>query len=159
MSGNNVKSDYRFAGIAYDPKFKKPPKHERKIKIDERFQSIFKNSAFKVKYTVDKRGRKISKSTSEDFKKFYDLSSDEENSLHISENEKLCGEQNAEKIVEDVNENGEIPSFMQEDIEKQQITREIREKLKDMNVDYARGEGKLFSESSSDESESEGKYL
>ncbi|XKL60134.1 hypothetical protein PGB90_001150 [Kerria lacca] len=155
MSGNNVKSDYRFAGIAYDPKFKKPPKHERKIKIDERFQSIFKNSAFKVKYTVDKRGRKISKSTSEDFKKFYDLSSDEENSLHISENEKLCGEQNAEKIVEDVNENGEIPSFMQEDIEKQQITREIREKLKDMNVDYARGEGKLFSESSSDESESE----
>lgn len=39
---------------------------------------------------------------------------------------------------------------------KKLISDKLLEKLKDINVDYARGEHNLFSESSSDEPESEG---
>lgn len=192
MSDNSILEDNRFNTVFSDPKFKKLPKHERKVKIDKRFQSMFTHDSFKVKYTVDKRGRRISKSTSEDFKRFYDLVSDEENdsaldqddsendiASHSTEESTCDGAGNkvtdiksektfekAKKLLKKKRKHLDstcetFPSLNEEEkvIQKKQISYGIRQKLKDMNIDYARGESKLFSESSSDESESEGKRM
>lgn len=77
--------DERFAHILKDPKFRKIPKGKQKVKIDKRFQSMFKDKKFAVKYTIDKRGRPVNQTTSEDFRKYYDLSSEEEDSTSSDE--------------------------------------------------------------------------
>ncbi|XP_075232806.1 ESF1 homolog [Lycorma delicatula] len=74
-----ILKDERFAHISVDPRYKKVPKAQRKIKIDKRFQSIFNDNRFQVTYTVDKRGRPVNQSSSENFRKYYDLSSSDEN--------------------------------------------------------------------------------
>ncbi|XP_033104919.1 ESF1 homolog [Anneissia japonica] len=68
--------DKRFSHIGKDPRFQMMPKQERKVKIDKRFQDMFKNKQFKLKYTVDKRGRPLNQSSSENLKQFYELSDD-----------------------------------------------------------------------------------
>ncbi|XP_065201552.1 ESF1 homolog [Planococcus citri] len=146
--------DDRFRTLLADPKYKDPRRNDRKIKIDKRFQSMFKSDSFKVKYSVDKRGRPESKSTSEDLKKFYDISSDEDRKAPTSEesSDELSSEsEEASEIDQKAND---FPKLFKDE-KKKAITSDIRDKLKDMKVDYARGEGRLFSESSSDESESE----
>lgn len=50
------------------------PEKDRKVKIDKRFRAMFHDKKFKLNYAVDKRGRPISHSTTEDLKRFYDLS-------------------------------------------------------------------------------------
>lgn len=54
------------------------PERDRKISIDKRFRSMFHDNRFKVKQTVDKRGRPVSHSTAEDLRRFYQLSESEE---------------------------------------------------------------------------------
>lgn len=77
---DDVLKDARFAHIARDPKFRRIPRAERKVKIDKRFQSMFKDKKFQVKYTVDKRGRPVNQTSAENLRKYYDLSSSEEES-------------------------------------------------------------------------------
>ncbi|XP_078261781.1 ESF1 homolog isoform X2 [Rhinoraja longicauda] len=72
-----VMSDDRFRQVMKDPRFWEMPEKERKIKIDKRFQGMFHEKKFKLNYTVDKRGRPINHSTTEDLKRFYDLDSDD----------------------------------------------------------------------------------
>lgn len=67
--------DSRFAHIANDPRFKTIPRAQRQVKIDKRFQAMFKDKRFKMKYTVDKRGRPMSRTSNEDLERFYALSS------------------------------------------------------------------------------------
>lgn len=75
---DEILKDERFKHVVTDPKFKIAPKSHRKVKIDKRFQGIFTNKKFQVKYVVDKRGRPINQSSSENFRKYYDLSSSDE---------------------------------------------------------------------------------
>lgn len=70
--------DERFLRVQKDPRFWEMPERERKVKIDKRFQSMFHDKRFKVKYTVDKRGRPINHSSTEDLKRFYKLSDSED---------------------------------------------------------------------------------
>ncbi|XP_028262998.1 ESF1 homolog [Parambassis ranga] len=70
--------DERFLRVQKDPRFWEMPEKERKVKIDKRFQSMFHDKRFKVKYTVDKRGRPINHSSTEDLKRFYKLSDSED---------------------------------------------------------------------------------
>ncbi|KAM6940262.1 ESF1 homolog [Xenentodon cancila] len=78
-SKKNQSSDERFLRVQKDPRFWEMPERERKVKIDKRFQSMFHDKRFTVKYTVDKRGRPINHTSTEDLKRFYKLSdSDEE---------------------------------------------------------------------------------
>ncbi|XP_067845565.1 ESF1 homolog [Heptranchias perlo] len=72
-----ISNDERFSQVMKDPRFWEMPEKERKIKIDKRFQGMFHDKKFKLNYTVDKRGRPISHSTTEDLKRFYDLDSDD----------------------------------------------------------------------------------
>jgi hypothetical protein len=92
--------DDRFKHIVNDAKFKILPKNERKFKVDKRFKvnqsflslifnqyliqiytiskNMFHDKQFKLKYSVDKRGRPVNLTTNDNLKKFYQLSSDEE---------------------------------------------------------------------------------
>ncbi|XP_072121569.1 ESF1 homolog [Mobula birostris] len=72
-----VMNDERFRRVMKDPRFWEMPEKERKVKIDKRFQGMFHEKKFKLNYTVDKRGRPIHHSTTEDLKRFYDLDSDD----------------------------------------------------------------------------------
>nr|XP_057941243.1 ESF1 homolog [Doryrhamphus excisus]XP_057941330.1 ESF1 homolog [Doryrhamphus excisus] len=67
-------ADERFTRVKRDPRFWEMPERERKVKIDKRFQSMFHDERFKVKYTVDKRGRPVNHTSTEDLKRFYQLS-------------------------------------------------------------------------------------
>nr|XP_040042780.1 ESF1 homolog isoform X2 [Gasterosteus aculeatus aculeatus] len=73
-SKKNQGGDERFHRVQKDPRFWEMPERERKIKIDKRFHSMFHDSRFKVKYTVDKRGRPINQTSTEDLKRFYNIS-------------------------------------------------------------------------------------
>ena len=68
--------DPRFTKLFTDPKFRDVPKKEKKVKIDQRFQSLFKDKKFVSKVSVDKRGRPGNYSTKENYEKFYQMDSD-----------------------------------------------------------------------------------
>ncbi|XP_015176229.1 PREDICTED: ESF1 homolog [Polistes dominula] len=188
--------DKRFAHIARDPKFKRIPKNERKIKIDKRFQSMFNDDKFAIKYTVDKRGKPINQTSMENLQKYYQQSSSEDESdTEINTKTKKGGkkgisksnnkikhdeidvdiqkEKNATKSKEDIDENpctdssscthdldeelkeNEKQLHIKKKDEHLKLTNQIKERLQDLSVNYARGEGILATDSSSDEETSE----
>ncbi|XP_075557757.1 ESF1 homolog [Dermacentor variabilis] len=69
--------DERFKHIATDPRFRGVPRSQRKVKIDNRFTAMFDDKRFKLKYVMDKRGRPIHSTTTEDLKKYYAVESSE----------------------------------------------------------------------------------
>lgn len=77
-SKKKQEGDERFLRVQKDPRFWEMPERERKIKIDKRFKSMFHDKRFKVTYTVDKRGRPINHTSTEDLKRFYKLSDSED---------------------------------------------------------------------------------
>lgn len=50
-----MEGDDRFRGIATDPRFRTLPSRLKKVKIDDRFKSMFKDKKFKVKSSIDER--------------------------------------------------------------------------------------------------------
>uniref|UniRef100_A0A1B6D9T8 Uncharacterized protein n=1 Tax=Clastoptera arizonana TaxID=38151 RepID=A0A1B6D9T8_9HEMI len=224
--------DNRFSHIYKDPRFKSIPKSEKKVKIDKRFQSIFSDKKFHVKYTVDKRGRPINQSSTENFRKYYHLSSDEDSeedtndeNLQKKESTRELGQNNIRSISEEevdnvssdddskeetedterkelrnclnkthekvwtVTDSAEKTSLndvhtletdtnkdksytklkkskkgieaidddliKEDDIQRLRMTDEVKKKLRDTQVDYARGMGTLMTDSSSDEETSD----
>ncbi|KAL6439398.1 hypothetical protein ACFW04_003916 [Cataglyphis niger] len=225
--------DARFAHIAKDPKFRRIPKAERKVKIDHRFKDMFKDKKFTVKYTIDKRGRPINQTTTENLRKYYDLSSSEDEDASMPSTnkkddktkeikdtiKKAKGKKKSIKKIESISvkdplneeseddqsndncttsnrdlprikpkekcsddesnneslDNNEIEQtesiqkeFFQLDCDENEkqlhtrrenesgrLTSEIKERLKDLSVNYARGEGVLLTDSSSEEELSE----
>ncbi|KAM6365602.1 LOW QUALITY PROTEIN: ESF1 homolog [Alca torda] len=73
-SQEEILSDGRFSRITRDPRFWEMPEKERKVKIDKRFRAMFHDKKFKLKYTVDKRGRPVNYTSTENLRKFYALS-------------------------------------------------------------------------------------
>lgn len=149
-------NDKRFSKIGVDPKFKRVPKAERKVKIDKRFQSIFNDKRFKVKYTIDKRGRPLHGSTTDDFKKFYHMSDED--------NDDIDSDQDSSNEVVNQDSDEETLFEVEENDKQIKIGTKIKDRLKDSTVDYARGDGVLMTDSSSDDDtssdeEKEGKYL
>uniref|UniRef100_A0A1B0FFZ6 Uncharacterized protein n=1 Tax=Glossina morsitans morsitans TaxID=37546 RepID=A0A1B0FFZ6_GLOMM len=142
-----VLQDERFQHLVSDPRFKILTKVERKVKIDERFQEMFTNNKFKVKCHVDKYGRKINKSSSEDLRRYYELDSDEDDEENFETKERLKEEQ---AILQE-EKNDKIEDSVKD---SEEIAVTLSDRLLDPNIDYARGEGDLLTDSSSDESES-----
>ena len=73
-SSKKQDGDERFLRVQKDPRFWEMPEREHKVKIDKRFKSMFSDKRFKVKYTVDKRGRPINHTSAEDLRRFYNVS-------------------------------------------------------------------------------------
>ncbi|XP_037934381.1 ESF1 homolog [Teleopsis dalmanni] len=146
--------DERFHHLVADPRFKSFPKSQRKVKIDNRFQRMFTDDVFKIQYTVDKHGRKLNKSSSENLRKFYEISSSDS---ECEENEKQKEEQTISSYT-GIPEEKSNKSFGREDIYKQveilekTVAGTLKERLLNPNIDYARGEGYLETDSSSGES-------
>ncbi|XP_050537190.1 ESF1 homolog isoform X2 [Daktulosphaira vitifoliae] len=144
-------NDKRWTKIDKDPKFKKIPKSERKVKIDKRFQSIFKDKKFKVKYTIDKRGRPLHRSTTDDFKKFYHMSDEEDNDQGV-EDDNYMKKNDFNESESSSDEVKNITDIEEEDEKySSKIDKKVRNRLKDITVDYARGDGIIMTDSSSDD--------
>ncbi|XP_038209962.1 ESF1 homolog [Zerene cesonia] len=157
----DILKDSRFAKYLNDPKYRQIPKHERKVKIDKRFQSMFSDEKFKVKYTVDKRGRPINETSTENLRKYYDLEeSDESSESDLENNDKKLNEDYEVipgQFVRRLTSNDEVEkpsSFKNDKLTRGSLEKKIKNRLLDLDIDYARGEGILLSDSSSDEESS-----
>ncbi|XP_033219217.1 ESF1 homolog [Belonocnema kinseyi] len=183
---DKILKDDRFTHIFNDPKFRRIPKNERKVKIDKRFQSMFKDKKFSVNSTIDKRGKPSVQSSGENLRKYYNISdSEDDESLNTGSGivrktlkkiikEKGCQVNNAfnkgknllvkvgDKEKESASEGAQESLLVNKKENKTQlctgrknentkISHDIKKKLRDLSVDYARGEGLLVSDSSSDE--------
>ncbi|KAI9560938.1 hypothetical protein GHT06_011894 [Daphnia sinensis] len=171
-------NDKRFANIGKDPRFRRVPASTRKVVVDKRFNAMFKDRQFKLKYAVDKRGKPTNLTSTEQLKDFYEIESegsDEENNGDADE-EDLNSDVEKETEIKD-HENHEkakkptIPTLkkstkivngfhvsdLKEDKDEPtlELNDAVKAKLQDLNVDYARGEGLLFSDSSSSEEDSD----
>jgi hypothetical protein len=123
--------DPRFSKLFTDPKFRNVPKKERKVKIDERFQSMFKDKRFVSKVGVDKRGRPGNFTTKENFEKFYHLESSS-----------------------DDNDSDDNDDDKKKKPRKVQGKKPMEKRIQDANVDYARGEAIMSDSSSGDDDSS-----
>lgn len=155
-----MEKDERFKHIATDPKFRRIPKLEKKVKIDKRFHGMFKDERFKVKYTVDKRGRPINHSSNNDLRRYYELSSSESDNEGESDNNESSDDEETEqgKFVRPKSESEE--DEVNKDLKKREkgdkkISDAVKKKLKNLHVDYARGEERLVESSSDDDEESD----
>ncbi|XP_062427541.1 ESF1 homolog [Rhea pennata] len=83
-SQEEILRDGRFSRITRDPRFWEIPEEDYKVKIDKRFRAMFHDKKFKLKYTVDKRGRPVNFSSVENLRNFYALS---ESDSDLSEND------------------------------------------------------------------------
>lgn len=173
-AAGGIWQDERFQHLVSDPRFKNLPKVQRKVKIDKRFQGMFTNDKFKVKYTVDKYGRRVNKSNSEDLRKYYELNSsddeevDEEEEKQKSEEEEVQGsdakgDSDSEQDENEEREKEEKALMQQSDVDEndaltsddEEVPKTLRERLLNPDIDYARGEGRLITDSSSDDESSE----
>lgn len=155
---NGIWKDARFQHLIADPRFRGVPKVQRKVKIDKRFQGMFTDEKFKVKYTVDKYGRPVNKSNAEDLRKYYELdeneSSDEDEQSTKAQETAEDEERRAEEIA--ISRDDQANSALQLDTdEESDVPENLRERLTNPNIDYARGEGRLMTDSSSDEESSD----
>ncbi|XP_061626138.1 ESF1 homolog [Phyllopteryx taeniolatus] len=144
-------ADERFSCVKRDPRFWEMPERERKIKIDKRFTSMFHDERFKVKYTVDKRGRPVERSTAEDLRRFYQISEDE-NDQEDNDDE----EEEAEKQVKRGDE--EVEEVEEEGGESQNEEGEESDSDSgdDSGPDLARGKGNVETSSDEDEEDVDG---
>ncbi|KOC70577.1 ESF1 like protein [Habropoda laboriosa] len=154
---DDLLNDKRFAHVASDPKFKRIPRAERMVKIDKRFQSMFKDKKFKVQYTIDKRGRPIQHTSSENLRKYYELSSSEEEE-EDDDNDDDADDADDDDDDDEKQEQEKIKQQKKKKSKKykkkeksKKLPDKVKEKLKDLNINYARGEGVLMSDSSSEE--------
>ncbi len=131
VSSSEDEADQRFARFATDPRFRSVPRKQKKVSIDKRFGAMFNDKRFHTKTSaVDKRGRPVPQSSKEDYRRYYRLND---------------GEDEDEDSDEDSEED-------EEEAKSQKL--EIKARLRDLSVDYARGEANLASDSSSEEESS-----
>ena len=161
-------ADQRFARFSTDPKFRTAPKRQKKLKIDPRFQHVFTDERFNnKKIGVDKRGRPKSYASKESYEQYYrvessgDSSSDEEGTetqISAKSLKKKIEKQKENKKNKDKNELIETNSSDKSDNSKSKKMKNKPDKDSrsiPADVDYARGEGFLESDSSSEEEESD----
>ncbi|KAJ8721994.1 hypothetical protein PYW08_004396 [Mythimna loreyi] len=163
----DILKDSRFTKYLNDPRYRQIPKHERKVKIDKRFQSMFKDEKFKVKYTVDKRGRPINETSTENLRKYYEVdesegsSSDEEDETKSPAVDKSDGSGTesvpgrfVRRPPSDDEKDDEKPVFLNDKLIRGKLHKKVKDRLLDLDIDYARGEGVIQTDSSSDEDSS-----
>ncbi|KAI5131701.1 ESF1 homolog [Manis pentadactyla] len=122
-SKQEIMSDQRFRRVTKDPRFWEMPEKDRKVKIDKRFRAMFHDKKFKLNYAVDKRGRPINHSTTEDLKRFYDLS-DSDSDLSDEDNNKALNQKKVKKKKTQTKNEIESKNL----VEKKKETKKINQK-------------------------------
>ncbi|XP_054728274.1 ESF1 homolog [Anastrepha obliqua] len=175
-SSSGIWQDERFQHLVSDPRFRGIPKVQRKVKIDKRFQRMFTDDKFNVKYTVDKYGRRVNKTNAEDLRKYYELnSSDTETDEDEEKQHAFEHEEDDDEAQEELERRKELKAISRDDdassestpgeekegendeldSDGENVPKTLRERLLDPDIDYARGEGRLITDSSSDEESSD----
>ncbi|XP_053332917.1 ESF1 homolog [Clarias gariepinus] len=150
-------ADERFARVKKDPRFWEMPEVEQKVRIDKRFQSMFHDERFKLKYTVDKRGRPVNHTSTEDLKRFYKLS-DSEQSDSDAEQEKQEKKKKTKKKKAKANED-EVQDEEEEELVKgeEALTKKAVMKKSKEGEKFGRGqkvkEARLMEEDDDEEDE------
>lgn len=152
----DILKDSRFTKYLNDPKYRQIPKHERKVQIDKRFQSMFNDEKFKVKYTVDKRGRPINETSTENLRKYYEVDEsegsssggeDEDVSAVVAKSdepgEELAPGRFVKRPPSVTEKDDEEPVFVNDKLIRGKLQEKVKNRLLDLDIDYARGEGKL----------------
>uniref|UniRef100_A0A2M3Z723 Putative esf1 n=1 Tax=Anopheles braziliensis TaxID=58242 RepID=A0A2M3Z723_9DIPT len=164
---SKIWEDSRFAHLVNDPRFRGLPKSEKKVKIDSRFKSMFQDERFQVKATVDKYGRPVRKSDADELKKFYELDEEDEDEEELQrerEREERAMEgrdkdedEEQEKSEDDSDSSDDEDDGLQltEEEKRMVLSEKIKNRLKDLDVDYARGEAQLYSDDEEDDDEDE----
>uniref|UniRef100_A0A0A9XFR9 ESF1 RRM domain-containing protein n=1 Tax=Lygus hesperus TaxID=30085 RepID=A0A0A9XFR9_LYGHE len=119
--------DKRFSHVVSDPRFRKLPRSERKVKIDHRFKAMFTDDKFKLKYAVDKRGRPVEQTQADNLKKYYELTSGSEEGSDDEEAEE-SNEEADEESQEIQDNSGDDDDDSGDEI--QNSTEEITDQLK-----------------------------
>jgi hypothetical protein len=133
---DEILKDERFAHLLANPRYKRVSKKHNKVKIDERFKSMFKDDKFSVKYSVDKYGRREGGKTSTDeLKKYYDQGSSESSD----------DDEERQRELDAIEGNASLETA-------KNLPTKLKDKLKDLEIDYIRGDGVLQSSSSDEES-------
>uniref|UniRef100_A0A182JSN5 Uncharacterized protein n=1 Tax=Anopheles christyi TaxID=43041 RepID=A0A182JSN5_9DIPT len=146
--------DDRFAHLINNPRYHGIPKSKKKVTIDNRFKAMFEDERFNQKATMDKYGRKIKKTDSDMLRKFYHLESEEEEE---NEEEVAREREREERALEGRAGSSDSESDIADGLQltqkekKAALSGKVKTRLNDKNVDFARGEGMLGSESSSDD--------
>ncbi|KAF5294248.1 hypothetical protein FQR65_LT10834 [Abscondita terminalis] len=113
--------------------------------------SLLINQTYEVSYQpnlrIDKRGRPVSHTSSEDLRRYYELDSEESSDEPGNEIGKYV---KAPSSLEEDEDNNQLDIKHASD---KSVSENVKRKLKNLNIDYARGESKLFSDSSSDDDE------
>lgn len=149
MASASIEKDPRFKYILTDPRFNRVPRHVRKVTIDPRFKGMFSDKRFKVKYTVDKRGRRVKQSSSDDLRKYYALNEEDtiQKDKDGKDEQRRALEQSPGVIDDDEkrdsHDNSDDQDGVQNDDEEEDSNAEF--------IDYARGEGDLESSSEEDD--------
>ncbi|OQR77341.1 ESF1-like [Tropilaelaps mercedesae] len=153
-----ILKDDRFKDVVYDPKFRPIPKKEAKIKIDERFSKMFTDKRFKIKATLDKRGRPVTSTSTEDLKRYYHLDendTDGDDDNVKQEATKSSGRSTSITSESSMKSKRGIPNkhWKSEDTSDSSSEESSEEEL----LDLARGEGNIETseEDSSDSSDDE----
>ncbi|XP_066033899.1 ESF1 homolog [Chamaea fasciata] len=132
-SQEEILSDGRFSRIARDPRFWEMPERERKVKIDKRFRAMFHDKKFKLRYTVDKRGRPVNYSSAENLRRFYALS-ESDSDLSEGESKELAGKKKKKKKGKGKGEAGPAGGLPKEESKKtQQEMDQTCEAVTDLN--------------------------
>ncbi|XP_066172617.1 ESF1 homolog [Sylvia atricapilla] len=143
-SQEEILSDGRFSRITRDPRFWEMPEKERKVKIDKRFRAMFHDKKFKLTYTVDKRGRPVNYTSSENLRKFYALS---ESDSDLSESESKEVKKKKKKKAKGKGEADSAGGLPKEESKKSQQevdqTCEAVTKLNDLKKDGQKSKSKL----------------
>ncbi|CAH0585821.1 unnamed protein product [Chrysodeixis includens] len=160
----DILKDSRFTKYLNDPKYRQIPKHERKVKIDKRFQSMFNDEKFKVKYTVDKRGRPVNETSTENLRKYYEVDDSDESSSDEAEEDVQDDKDESQdrsttgrfvlRPPSDDDDEKETKS-VNDKLIRGKLDKKVKSRLLDLDVDYARGEGVLQTDSSSEEESSD----
>ncbi|XP_062303974.1 ESF1 homolog isoform X1 [Osmerus eperlanus] len=148
-------SDDRFLKVKKDPRFWEMPEKERKIKIDKRFQSMFHDERFKLKYTVDKRGRPVNHTSTEDLKRFYNLSDSEQ-----SDEEDGKKKKKKEQVKKKEKTKAKLDSAVGKDTDKSEKPVETGKNVKPKDCDFKGAQTvrgvKVFMEGEEDDDEEPG---
>jgi hypothetical protein len=159
-----LEGDKRFSNVTSLPIFRSVPKREKKVTIDQRFQGMFSDTKFQADTKIDKRGRRLNVKSTDNLMKYYNL--DEEETVEGAEEEevkeKVDEKPEGEESSTSSDSEGEgcldeEDSLLPELKNRKQpgISDEVRQKLRNINVDYARGEAPLLSaDEGSDDSDS-----
>ncbi|XP_036042545.1 ESF1 homolog isoform X2 [Onychomys torridus] len=149
-SKQEIMNDQRFRRVSKDPRFWEMPEKDRKVKIDKRFRAMFHDKKFKLNYAVDKRGRPINHSTTEDLKRFYELSdsdsdlSDEEskvpNQKKVKQKQKQTKKEAKSKMLieekkKETKKNDQKDPINKNDLDNSERIRKIKNLCKSQKID------------------------